>query len=564
MARSLTEVAQARQSLPHDKSHNNPFQAGQSVFSVDRHGEQIIHRRSRPDERGRPIFQTEMTVNYVFGSGAHGHSYMSDRDGYLFQTPISWFAQKKTWDLSPGFRGSWLAGRPIHPYCLYCHANRTLPVEGTMNRYNRPIFPLGTGIGCERCHGPGEKHVNDPGPFDPETRTDYSIVNPKKMAYALRESVCEQCHLESAGRVLRRGRGLHDFRPGLALESVWSVFVPAAEENGEEAVNHVRQMHESRCFEKSSGEARLACLSCHDPHRRIGPEERVAFYRERCLRCHAQEKKGAGRVPCALAPVIRRRQNQHDSCIDCHMPSYPAVDVAHHAATNHRIERLGPAGGKRMHRPRGQPSAPVAHFHRGQGRDEDPELARDMGVAMVRLLSERQLPPWQIDPAIQLLTRALRRCPDDLDAWEEKGKALALEGRNGEALACVEKVLIQAPRREVSLALAGSLAQAMGLTDRALDYWQRAVAVNPWLPEYHGSLAVLLSRQQAWTEAGARCRSWLRLEPDSIDGRKLLILCLLHSGRRDEARTELQRIEAMRPAGLDEIRAWFAAQVPSK
>ena len=40
----------------------------------------------------------------MLGSGRQGASYLIDRDGFLFQSPISWYAQQRRWDLSPGYQ----------------------------------------------------------------------------------------------------------------------------------------------------------------------------------------------------------------------------------------------------------------------------------------------------------------------------------------------------------------------------------------------------------------------------------------------------------------------------
>ena len=97
-----------------------------------------------------------------------------------------------------------------------------------------------------------------------------------------------------------------------------------------DAVGHVEQMAQSRCFAASNG--RLGCISCHDPHRLPAPNSKIAHYRERCLKCHA--KKG-----CALPLAQRESRGQEEDCIECHMPRPTITNVPHTAATDHRIPR---------------------------------------------------------------------------------------------------------------------------------------------------------------------------------------------------------------------------------
>ena len=179
--------------------------------------------------------------------------------------------------------------------CLFCHANRAEPIERTLNRYREPIF-AGEAIGCERCHGPGELHVKQPGA---EKGIDRSIVNPKHLEPALREAVCQQCHLQGQARVLRAGREVFDFRPGLPLELFYDTFVwhPGVPHD-QKAVGHVEQMTESRCFEKSAG--KLGCASCHDPHEKPSTAASANYYRQRCLNCHTEQS--------CSAPVNERRE----------------------------------------------------------------------------------------------------------------------------------------------------------------------------------------------------------------------------------------------------------------
>ena len=105
------------------------------------------------------LVQAEREVKYAVGSGSRGISYLIENDSRLFQSPITWFSQKRRWDVSPGYGdGSLHFDRPIVADCLFCHANRVVPIAHTINQYEQPIF-RGHSVGCERCHGPGELHT---------------------------------------------------------------------------------------------------------------------------------------------------------------------------------------------------------------------------------------------------------------------------------------------------------------------------------------------------------------------------------------------------------------------
>ena len=221
-------------------------------------------------------------------------------------------------------RTSTSKGRSL-PSCLFCHGNRVENVAGTVNRYEPPIF-RGYAIGCERCHGPGELHVQRPTMVDGR---DVTIVNPGALEPALRDAVCEQCHLSGRQRIERLDRRNEDFRPGLPFQEFW-IALSAAGTAENRFVNHVEQMHESRCFRASRG--RLGCISCHDPHRLPKAGEEVAYFRQRCLECHADQG-------CSLPKAVRLARSRDDDCIGCHLPHSRSSDVFHGATTDHRIPR---------------------------------------------------------------------------------------------------------------------------------------------------------------------------------------------------------------------------------
>jgi tetratricopeptide (TPR) repeat protein len=570
MGRSLMPTARIAAQQRYDPASHNPFEAAQSVFRVDRQGERVWQRQTRIDAAGKPIFRKDVEIHYVIGSGNHGRSYLTSKEDYLFQSGISWFGQKQRWDISPGFASEDLWNRPVIAECLHCHANRARLWPGRVNRYQEPIF-LGHAIGCERCHGAGEAHVNDPGRFHPVAdagawklqanvdKIDATIVNPGKLAWELREAVCQQCHLEGEARVLRRGRELYDYRPGLPLEAFWSIFV-AAGASGEDnkAVNHVEQMYSSACFQRSQADRKLGCISCHNPHERVESQHRAAYYRDRCLHCHASgDQNVAGKLCCAQA-LSQRLKSHGNNCVACHMPPYPSSDIAHTASTDHRIVRR-PGAVERI--VTGRAVFPLMSFHRGQVKSHDRELSRDLALAMSRWIVKKPDQRHYAAQVVSLLDDALVNDRHDLPAWEGKARALFLLARHAEGLAAAEAMLAKVPDDEAALELAGRFAQDLGLLEPALKYWRSAVHANPWMPSYRANLTRLLAVKEDWDELQSSSRIWLELDPASVDAGIHWITCLARSGAGNAARAEFARIEALEPANLNQLRTWFAQLV---
>jgi hypothetical protein len=179
-------------------------------------------------------------------------------------------------------------------------------------------------VGCERCHGPGSKHVavRERGE---KPEPDLTIVNPFKLERDLAESVCQQCHLSPELTVPMRGRKRTDFRPGLPFQDV-AVGFGFIESGHMTVTGHVEQLHQSKCYKKSGT---LTCTTCHDPHGFPTPAERIAFYRDKCRACHADGS-------CKMEPKARHAQSADDNCIQCHMPR-GATDIPHLAFSHHRI-----------------------------------------------------------------------------------------------------------------------------------------------------------------------------------------------------------------------------------
>jgi len=558
MGRSLAPIAGTKDGPPTNLATGLPIEEKGVQYTIEHRGGKVFHKATRRDADGTLLAEIEAEVRFALGSGTRGIAYLIERDGYLFQSPISWYAQQRRWDISPGY-GEYTTQpdfeRLIQPDCLFCHSNQFHAVAGTVNRYETPVFQ-GHAIGCERCHGPGELHVNRGGL---STESDLTIVNPARLAPALRDSVCEQCHLQGSFRFARAGREPFDYRPGLAIHRFLAVFLMKNGKRGKfEAVGHVEQMATSRCFAASKGQ--LGCISCHDPHRLPAPTTKLAYYRQRCLECHA--KKG-----CALPLAQRQARGQGDDCIACHMPRPAITNVPHTAATDHRILRGVP--GSVPENPRqasGQPAeSPLMDFHWPLMTEEDRrDAARDMGVAQGwaarNFKASPQIAKLAAMQGLPLLDAAVRDRPDDLTAREFLGHTLEVLDRPEEALNAFEGVLRIEPGREPVLRSTGRLLARLQRYDLARSVWQKTIALDPWRSIYRLALASNCSRAGDWPGAVAACREAIRLNPELFQARSLLIQCYLRSRELDKADAEFQIMLRFYPASREVWQQWYEQQ----
>jgi hypothetical protein len=539
MGRSLLPIA--RQPVPPGAPADGPLFESQGLeYSIEQRDGRVWHQETRRDKSGEIVTRSEAEVQFVLGSGRQGISYVVDRDGFLFESPINWYSQKRRWDLSPGFEvANYHFDRPIRPGCLYCHANRVQSVATSINQYRQPIFE-GHAIGCERCHGPGELHARDP---VVDVRLGPKIVNPADLEPSLRDAVCEQCHLIGDHRVVRASRREEDYRPGLPFERFWTVFVQPASGDESRFVGQVEQMHESQCYIASKG--RLGCISCHDPHKLPAPEEKSDYYRSRCLECHAERG-------CSLPAPARLERSRGDDCTGCHMARANNSDIPHSASADHRIPRTNTAANPSE--TAANPSAgglagPARHKHRpvpfhGAPADaqEKTTLERDLGVALCRSGEDGAR------IAVPMLRAAVWASPDDVPAREALGLALGRVGRDDEALAAFQKTLNWEPTRESTLVAAAYLTMKLGRRRDAISFWQRAIAINPWRSDYHAELALVYFDDGNWNAAAAASRDALELRPSWVDVRKRLAQCYRHLGEFEAALGEEETIRGF-PAG---------------
>lgn len=268
---------------------------------------------------------------WVVGSGTIARTYLTVEADLFTEMPLTWYTQRETWDFSPGFEVlNNRFGRAIPDRCVACHNAYPETVPHVTGKF----ASLSQGISCERCHGPGDLHVNErlENP-DPAGDIDNTIINPAHLDLETRLDVCQQCHVTAPISILRDGRDPFAFVPTEPLQVHVALFSDIKPETGEIAVtSHARRMRKSACFVAVAETPEpMDCVTCHDPHlsfRDAGQD----YFNATCQGCHAPAALEASVATEALAD----HQSSSD-CTSCHMPKAGLRGVPHSAFTDHWI-----------------------------------------------------------------------------------------------------------------------------------------------------------------------------------------------------------------------------------
>jgi tetratricopeptide (TPR) repeat protein len=291
-------------------------------------------------------------VNFIIGSGQHTNSHLHVVNGYLSQMPMTYYTQKKHWDLPPGFEGgvNTRFSRKIGLECMSCHNGYPDFVLGSENKYTR----IPTGIDCERCHGPGSIHVaqrQSGSRVDTAKYVDYSIVNPAKLSIDAQFDICQRCHLQG-NAILKDHKSFYDFRPGQKLSDYLSVFLPKYKNADDEFImaSHADRLKQSPCFIKSYEKAAqnknalkpyqgaMTCITCHNPHVSVRETDKNVF-NNACNNCHINIPVNEKRMKELMKVNCSLRSFKPGNCVSCHMPVSGSTDIPHVSVHDHYIRK---------------------------------------------------------------------------------------------------------------------------------------------------------------------------------------------------------------------------------
>jgi tetratricopeptide (TPR) repeat protein len=533
-------------------SSDNQFyhSLSETHYSVEQRGGAYYQRRWQTGFDGKETNLEELTIDFVLGSGTHARSYLHKTTrGTLIELPLGWYAEKGGgWGMGPGFDSRHPATRRLVPYeCIFCHNGYPqIPVANEAPGAE-PVFSgeLPQGIDCQRCHGPGGRHVTIAGSSGASpAQIRASIVNPARLGRKQQLDLCFQCHLETTSTafpalIRRFNRGPFSFVPGEPLSAFELSFdhAPATghDDKFEIVGSSAYRLRKSRCFRESKGA--LTCGTCHNPHRMPRGDEADRHYSQACRQCHTT----------AFNELVSRGTHPNaDDCVTCHMPKRRTEDVVHVVMTDHLIQRRPPSQDR---------LADLAERHLTEAEEyhgevvpyDPPALPRSgpdalyLALAQVsmqnnlrtgvveldRLLAAQQPPEagWYIQlgnawlssgeprKAATAYERAVQLKPGSVRASQALAQALRASGEVTRAGEVLQRAIQLAPSEAASWYQLGTLAFGSGRLAEALEQLEKAVKLDSDLPGAYTTMAAVEAATGKSDAAQAALREALRIDP---------------------------------------------------
>jgi hypothetical protein len=274
------------------RDHGNlMFSAGKYTWSIATQAGVSTYRVSD----GQKVLSAP--VKWTFGAGVLAQTYVAEREGNLYELPLSFYSstQKPDWTLGhdalPRATLDEAFGRKIDAAearrCFGCHTTGTQPATAV------------PGVQCGQCHEHSDEHAASLGKGTPAPMQKLAALDAEQLG-----AFCAKCHPSWAETA---AKGPHN---------VLNVRV------------QLYRLTNSRCYD--SADRRISCIACHNVHEALVTD--LSFYDSKCLQCHAQATAKAKRCPVSTS-----------GCVTCHMPKIEIASL-HYSFTDHQIRIPSPDG----------------------------------------------------------------------------------------------------------------------------------------------------------------------------------------------------------------------------
>lgn len=486
-------------------------------------------------EIGQEASAVEKEIHYVLGSGNHALSYLHKTpQNRLIEMPVNGYAERGgALGMSPGYdrKDHSDMRRAIGYQCMFCHNGYPQVADGAVTADLVFGGAMPEGIDCQRCHGPGQGHVDvaQKAGAKPEA-IRASILNPKALTTQRQMEVCAQCHLETTSfplpnALVRMERTVFSYNPREPLADYILHFDHAkgsGHEDKFEIASSVYRLRASKCFLESGGN--LTCTTCHNPH------EVKKNFDEACSKCHG------GILPAATHPAKK-------DCASCHMPRRRTEDVIHVAVTDHRIQR--PKAGAKWLAPREEIHQQMGSTsYQGEVALYYPKNlagpAGDLYPAMAQVAHQSNL----LNGITRLLAALDRHKPGHPAYYLQAAQALQSAGRHAEAFPYYRRALELDPRFLPALRTLGAAQARGGQIEEARRTLEQATKEYPDDSLSWFELARVYRQERKLGEAAAAARRAISKEPELVDAHTALGSILLEMN--DPAGAEQAFLGALR------------------
>lgn len=302
------------------------------------HPDAFIPDFSRPD----PLLTfSKDDVAFIYGSGWKQRYFKKVGDDF-FVLPAQWDVTHKLW--RPYFVANgtdWWASlyppdnfqRPTGPLCDGCHSVNYDIETKTVTEWN---------VGCERCHGPGSKHVT--------RKTRDTILNPARMDYIHANDTCIQCHSQGQPLANPIAEKYYDwpvgYTVGLNLSDHWKLEEHKLGEltftHFPDGSAHKNRMQGNDFVQSLMYERGVTCFSCHDPHGSGNEAILRKPVNEICMSCHGPDTQNGPHAASIEAHTHHNPDSSGSQCVACHMPKI-AKTIADVNVSSHTFNFVTPA-----------------------------------------------------------------------------------------------------------------------------------------------------------------------------------------------------------------------------